>query len=126
MPLAAIVSHPFQPIMLISIFIIVLIAWQINQATYALDLSEKMDTGDIDSLSNSEATLHRLSYFYVGGEYVSAQNSAVSFGQMYVEHLVPMKVMQPFPIVVIPGNGRVTIGILDIARRLSYCPSLCL
>ena len=52
-----------------------------------------------------EATLHRRSYFYVGGEYLHAQNSAVSFGQMYVEHLVPIKVLQPFPIVLMSGNG---------------------
>ncbi|KAF8810057.1 alpha/beta-hydrolase [Phlegmacium glaucopus] len=97
--------------MFISIFIILLIAiyaGQIKNATYALNLNENIDT-----LSN-EGTLHRRSYFYVGGEYVSAQNSVqVSFGQMYVEHLVPIKVMQPFPIVIIPGNGMTGTNFLN-------------
>jgi hypothetical protein len=101
-------SATFQPIILISIFIVVLIAIYAGQikkarASYALDLNEKIDT------SSNEGTLHRRFYFYIGSEYVSAQNSVVSSGQMYVEHLVPIKVIQPFPIVFIPGNGIVTI-----------------
>ena len=85
--------------MFIFIFIVLLIAifaGKVKDVTYALD------TGDI---LNNEATLHRRSYFYVGAEYISAGNLTVSFGQMYVEHLVPIKVIQPFPIVFIPGNG---------------------
>ena len=104
-----------QPILFISFFIVVLIAvytGQIKNATYALDLNEKIDT-----LSN-EGTLHRRSYFYIGSEYVSAQNSVVSSGQMYVEHLVPIKVIQPFPIVFIPGNGMVTISLLHSCSTL--------
>lgn len=100
-------SATLQPILFISIFIVVLIAiytGQIKNTTYALDLNEK-----IDSSSNEDTTLHRRSYFYIGGEYVSAQTSMVSSGQVYVEHLVPIKVIKPFPIVFIPGNGMVTI-----------------
>ena len=109
------VSHS---ILFISIFIVVLIgiyAGQISNATYALDFSEKIDTLRIDNNSDSpEGTLHRRSYFYIGSEYVSAQNSVVSYGQMYVEHLVPIKVIQqPFPIVFIPGNGMVAITCLS-------------
>ena len=82
--------------LIISIIIVVLIAIFIGQISpHTLDF-EKIDTG---------AILHRRSYFYVGGEYTSAKNSAILFGQMYVEHLVPIKVTQPFPIIFIPGNG---------------------
>ena len=109
----AIVSHwsaTLQLIFFLSIFIVVLIATyagQIKNATYAaaLDLNDKIDPSSNEGLG----TLHRRSYFYIGSEYVSAQNSMVSSGQMYVEHLVPIKVIQPFPIVFIPGNGMVTI-----------------
>jgi hypothetical protein len=82
----------------VSIFIIVVIAIFAGQtghrALYDLDLGGR-----------NKGTLHRRSYFYVGGEYLAAQKSAISFGQMYVEHLVPIKVLRPFPIVFIPGNG---------------------
>ena len=98
-----------QLILFISIFIVVLIAiyaGRIRNDTYPLNLNEKRDT------LSTEGTLHRRSYFYVGSEYVSAQSSVVSSGQMYVEHLVPIKVIQPYPIIFIPGNGMVTIGLL--------------
>lgn len=103
-----IVSQSFQAILFISITVVLinLYAGQIRNASYS-DLN-----GKIDTLSNrDEGTLHRRSYFYIGSEYVSAQNSVVSSGQMYVEHLVPIKVIQPFPIVFIPGNGMVAIGL---------------
>jgi hypothetical protein len=107
----------FPPILFISIFIVVLIAVYAGQIR---NVTEKIDT-----LSNEpEGTLHRRSYFYiVGSEYasVSAQNSVVSSGQMYVEHLVPIKVIQPFPIVFIPGNGMVTIVLLHSCSTLTYC-----
>lgn len=109
-------STPFQPILFAFIFIVLLIAIyasQIRNANDTLDLNEKTDTS-----SNGGTTLHRRSYFYIGSEYVSAQNSVVSSGQMYVEHLVPIKVIQPFPIVFISGNGKrlFTIFVFD-----SYC-----
>ena len=82
----------------VSIFIIVVIA------IFAGQTGHRRAIYDLD-LGKNEGTLHRRSYFYVGGEYLSAQNSAISFGQMYVEHLVPIKVLRPFPIVFISGNG---------------------
>ena len=96
---------PFQPIILGSIFIVVLIAtlFKFTGQTTLYDLYFDHWHHDI---IRKETTLHYRSYFYVGGEYLSAHNSTVSFGQMYVEHLVPIKVLQPFPIVFIPGNGR--------------------
>jgi hypothetical protein len=105
----AIVSHwsaTFQPILFIfTVVLTALYAGQIRNATYAgaLDLDEKIDT--LSQALSNEGTLHRRSYFFIGSEYVFAQNSDVSSGQMYVEHLVPIKVIQPFPIVFIPGNG---------------------
>jgi hypothetical protein len=53
------------------------------------------------------SVLHRRSFFYVGGSYdpVGTEGAAISFGQMYVEHLVPEKVTARLPIVIIPGNG---------------------
>lgn len=69
--------------------------------------------GDIVDIGNDfpgASVLHRRSYFYVGGSYdpaipVGTEGAAISFGQMYVEHLVPEKVTAKFPIVMIPGNG---------------------
>ena len=109
-------SATFQPILFVSIFIVVLIAIYESQIRNALDLTvnEKIDT-----LSN-EGTLHRRFYFYIGSEYVPTQDSVVSSGQMYVEHLVPIKVIQPFPIIFIPGKGVVIIGFLH-SRSTPYC-----
>jgi hypothetical protein len=115
-------STTFQPIFFASMIFVVLVAiyaGQIRNATYTLDLNEKTDTLSNGGTLQSQA-LHRRSYFYIGSEYVSAQNSVVSSGQMYVEHLVPIKVIQSFPIVLIPGNGMVTIWsfIINIRVRL--------
>jgi len=62
---------------------------------------------EIDYDFPGASVLHRRSYFYVGGSYdpVGTEGAAISFGQMYVEHLVPEKVTARFPIVIIPGNG---------------------
>ncbi|KAF8165955.1 Alpha/Beta hydrolase protein [Crassisporium funariophilum] len=69
--------------------------------------------GATTSGPNTRATPHTRSYFYVGGTYTPAQNSAVSFGQMYVEHLVPANVTQLVPIVIIPGNGMTGTNFLN-------------
>jgi len=55
-------------------------------------------------------TLHRRDYFYVGQKYIPSSainlaNSTMADGQMYVEHLVPSKVTQRFPILIIHGHG---------------------
>ena len=68
------------------------------------------DIVDIDYDFSGDSVLHRRSYFYIGGSYdpaiaVGTEGAAISFGQMYVEHLVPEKVTARFPIVIIPGNG---------------------
>ena len=59
---------------------------------------------------------HRRSYFYVGGSYdpVGTAGAAISFGQMYVEHLVPEKITERLPIVIIPGNGAETPSFVQI------------
>lgn len=63
-------------------------------------------------------TLHRRSYFYVGQTYVpsgasSIGNSTIADGQMYVEHLVPAKTTQPFPIVIIHGHAMTGTNFLN-------------
>lgn len=46
-------------------------------------------------------------YFYVGGRYVEdGTGNHVFAGQMYVEHLLPLKVTQSYPIVFIHGGGQ--------------------
>ena len=57
--------------------------------------------------------LHRRSYFYVGGEYIAGGSSQVAHGQMYVEHLVPGKVTQPLPLVIIHGHGMTGTNFLN-------------
>ncbi|KAF7856346.1 hypothetical protein EAF04_009874 [Stromatinia cepivora] len=45
-------------------------------------------------------------YFYVGGEYVTTStNNTLFVNQMYVEHIVPNRIEQPYPIVFIHGQG---------------------
>ncbi|KAF9554876.1 alpha/beta-hydrolase [Agrocybe pediades] len=60
-------------------------------------------------------TLHRRSYFYVGGVYdVLGQNgSALSSEQTYVEHLLPQNIKQRYPIVIIPGYGMTGTNFLN-------------
>jgi len=53
----------------------------------------------------TQGTLHRRDYFYVGQTYAAQGNSSVAFGQIYVEHLTPEKTTQPFPLLLIHGNG---------------------
>ncbi|RDB20531.1 hypothetical protein Hypma_012394 [Hypsizygus marmoreus] len=59
----------------------------------------------IHAASPALGTLHRRTYFYVGGTYTVQGNSSIAFGQMYVEHLAPVKITQPFPLVMIHGHG---------------------
>ncbi|KAK4205538.1 Alpha/beta hydrolase fold-1 [Triangularia verruculosa] len=60
------------------------------------------------------ADAHTREVFYVGGEYVDdgTVNETV-YGQVYVEHLVPVhKPLQKYPIVFIPGSSRTSIDFL--------------
>lgn len=45
-------------------------------------------------------------YFYVGGRYVGEPGKALMTGQMYVEKLVPAKVRQPLPLVLVHGAAQ--------------------
>ncbi|KAJ7667610.1 Alpha/beta hydrolase family-domain-containing protein [Mycena polygramma] len=49
----------------------------------------------------SQGTLHRRTYFYVGATYTAQGNSSIADGQMYVEHLIPAEVTQPLPLLFI-------------------------
>ncbi|PFH52862.1 hypothetical protein AMATHDRAFT_139154 [Amanita thiersii Skay4041] len=60
-----------------------------------------------------QGTLHRRSYFYVGQSYIPSGNSTVAFGQMYVEHLIPAKVTQTLPLVMIHGHGMTGTNFLN-------------
>ncbi|EIW82460.1 alpha beta-hydrolase [Coniophora puteana RWD-64-598 SS2] len=48
---------------------------------------------------------HTRRYLYVGGEYSRQGSSAISHGQMYVEHLVPVEVTKQHPLLFIHGDG---------------------
>ncbi|KAF9468789.1 alpha beta-hydrolase [Collybia nuda] len=58
-------------------------------------------------------TLHRRQYFYVGQSYVGQGNSSIADGQMYVEHLIPAKVSQPFPLMMIHGHDMTGTNFLN-------------
>ncbi len=47
-------------------------------------------------------------YFYVGGSYVYVEKSGqhIFSNQMYVEKLIPSRPRQPYPLVLIHGNGQ--------------------
>ena len=57
--------------------------------------------------------VHRRSYFYVGGEYIPGGTSQVAHGQVYVEHLVPEKITQPLPILMVHGHGMTGTNFLN-------------
>lgn len=57
------------------------------------------------------ADAHTREVFYVGGEYVDdGTGNETVYGQVYVEHLVPVrKPLQKYPIIFIPGSSRTGI-----------------
>nr|CDP27778.1 Putative protein of unknown function [Podospora anserina S mat+] len=60
------------------------------------------------------ADAHTREVFYVGGEYVDdGTGNETVYGQVYVEHLVPVrKPLQKYPIIFIPGSSRTGIDFL--------------
>jgi len=58
-------------------------------------------------------TLHRRNYFYAGGSFVQQGSSTLVHGQMYVEHLAPAEVTQPFPLMFIEGQGMTGTNLLN-------------
>ncbi|EKM55400.1 uncharacterized protein PHACADRAFT_256004, partial [Phanerochaete carnosa HHB-10118-sp] len=58
-------------------------------------------------------TLHRRTYFYAGGEFAPQSPSVISHGQVYVEHLVPEKVTQPLPLLMVHGMGMTGTNFLN-------------
>jgi pimeloyl-ACP methyl ester carboxylesterase len=60
-----------------------------------------------------QGTLHRRAYFYVGQTYIAQGNSSIAAGQMYIEHLTPAAVTQPFPILFIHGLGMTGTNFLN-------------
>lgn len=55
--------------------------------------------------SVGDRALHTREYFYVGGTYVPHGSSTIHHGQMYVEHLTPVRVTRRVPVLFIHGNG---------------------
>jgi len=51
--------------------------------------------------------------FYVGGRYVGEPGKELMAGQMYVEKLVPSKVTQPLPLVLVHGAAQTATNWLD-------------
>ncbi|EKM55396.1 uncharacterized protein PHACADRAFT_255999 [Phanerochaete carnosa HHB-10118-sp] len=58
-------------------------------------------------------TFHRRTYFYAGGEFAPQSPSVISHGQVYVEHLVPEKVTQPLPLLMVHGMGMTATNFLN-------------
>lgn len=58
-------------------------------------------------------TLHRRSYFYIGGVLNQLGNVTTESGQLYVERLTPARVTQPLPILFIHGRGMTGTNFLN-------------
>ncbi|KDQ64986.1 hypothetical protein JAAARDRAFT_167802 [Jaapia argillacea MUCL 33604] len=58
-------------------------------------------------------TPHQRSYFFVGGHYTRRGNGHVISGQMYVEHLIPLTVTRPTPLLFIHGQGMTGTNFLN-------------
>jgi pimeloyl-ACP methyl ester carboxylesterase len=65
------------------------------------------------SFATVQGTLHRRDYFYVGQQYSPLNDSFISHGQVYVEHLTPVTVIQPFPLLFIHGKGMTGTNFLN-------------
>jgi len=89
------------------VFLLGLAALALPTCVYSLPLNES------SSSSSVRGTLHRRDYFYVGGDYVPQGNSTIASGQIYVEHLVPERVTQPLPLVMIHGHGMTGTNFLN-------------
>lgn len=59
------------------------------------------------------SVLHRRTYFYVKGEYIEGGPSFVAHRQIYVEHLVPAKVTQPLPMLIVHGHSMTGTNFLN-------------
>ncbi|THU91975.1 alpha/beta-hydrolase [Dendrothele bispora CBS 962.96] len=81
-------------------------------STPGVSLSEASQDSN-NGLPKARGTLHRRDYFYVGGEYVPQGNSTIASGQIYVEHLVPERVTQSIPMVMIHGHGMTGTNFLN-------------
>jgi hypothetical protein len=58
------------------------------------------------NIMSTNETLHRRSFFYVGGEYVPTPGGHVLQNQMYVEKLTPAETTKPYPIIFIHGGAQ--------------------
>ncbi|KAG6833594.1 hypothetical protein H0H87_004221 [Tephrocybe sp. NHM501043] len=67
--------------------------------------------------TETEGTLHRREYFYVGERYTTLRSSNIASGQIYVEHLTPPKVTRPLPLLFIHGNGMTGTNFLNTPDR---------
>jgi hypothetical protein len=47
----------------------------------------------------------REGHFYVGGHYEGAPGQEIMFGAMYVEVMVPRKILHPYPVVFTPSDA---------------------
>lgn len=64
-------------------------------------------------LVNSQGIPHIRSYFYAGGAFLESGGGNIAHGQIYVEHLIPLAVTKPFPLVFIHGNGMTGTNFLN-------------
>lgn len=63
--------------------------------------------------SIATGTLHTRNYFYIGESFSPFGNSSIASGQIYVEHLIPEKISQPFPLLFIHGHGMTGTNFLN-------------
>lgn len=64
-------------------------------------------------LADVQGTLHRRNYFYVGGSYLPQGDSTVRGEQVYVEHLVPVNITEPLPLLFLHGDGMTGTNFLN-------------
>ncbi|KAI6122834.1 alpha beta-hydrolase [Pisolithus croceorrhizus] len=66
------------------------------------------------SSDQARPTPHTRDYFYVGGSYTTGSGGLeIAHGQLYVEHLVPIKKICSIPILFIHGNGMTASNFLN-------------
>jgi pimeloyl-ACP methyl ester carboxylesterase len=62
--------------------------------------------GVVQAQERGPLALSKASYFFVGGKIDSTIEGSPMVGHMYVEYMIPQRVRQPFPIVMVHGGSQ--------------------
>jgi hypothetical protein len=65
-----------------------------------------LQRADPSAQERGPLALSRASYFFVGGKIDPSAESSPMLGRMHVEHMIPARRSQPYPIVMVHGGDQ--------------------